>query len=164
MSLVATDPAEALSACEESLALTGSGASDVMFTITRGTAAIASAVLGDRAGALELIRDAIRYSAAQGDRTSVNFALSAAMLPLIGTVRPELAVSISWALEGFLSTNETTLEVGRLARQRAVAALGPSRSAELRVEIELLSFEETVDVVLAELDQEIAAAGGASGL
>ncbi len=157
ISLLTDDPKAALSLCEESMALTVSGASDVTFSITRSAAAAALAVLGNRRGALEYVREALRYSAAQGDRGSVNFALSVPMLPLIGSVRPELALVCSWALDGFLSANEIAIEAGRLARDRAQDELGAARYAELRSGLEALSFEDTVDLLLSEFDREIVA-------
>src|SRR5262249_47039348 len=92
MVLAAHDPPSATAPLEESLALTAAGASDVLWSMCLSALSAARAAFGDRRGALECVRDAIRHGLMQSDGPSIAYALAEGLAPLVDVVRTELIV------------------------------------------------------------------------
>jgi hypothetical protein len=131
------DPNTALSALEESLALTEQGASDVVFDAEQMLLASIRELLGDPHGALAAVRVALEYDDRVGNRQHAVSCLWAAVSSLRACDAHELAaVCVGVTEEGPLSAllmpaPAQDREAYARARAATRAALGESRYQEL---------------------------------
>jgi predicted ATPase/class 3 adenylate cyclase len=156
--LVHEDPLAALTALEESIAITDAGGSDVMLSHALGNASVATAALGRADESLVFIRRSIRHAVYCGDVPSTIYALSNGLSVVSGFARPELLVA--WAATmrrpgGWIGGAQH--EILEASDARVADELDPTRVAEIRAEIAALTFDEAVELILRELDAEIAA-------
>jgi predicted ATPase/class 3 adenylate cyclase len=156
--LVHDDPLAALSALEESIAITDAGASDVLLSHALANAAIANASLGRTHESLVLVRRSLGHSIFCGDLPGMIYALTNGLSVLTEFARPELLVA--WTatirLPGDWIGDAAQQILGR-ADARAAEALDPARAAEIHAEIATLTFDEAVDRILRAIDAEIVA-------
>jgi len=158
---LADDPADALAASDESLRLTESGASDVVFALACATGAAAHAMAGERRDALALVLDGLRHSFAQRDTGSLNFTLAVGMAPLLADLRPEILVTWMRALDLLFPESEVNVVARADAARRAAAQLGPEEFATASDAVSELGVDATIERLLLELDEELARCDGA---
>jgi len=157
--LVPDDPKAALAALDESVALADAGASDVILTHALSCAAVARAALGQTTESLELLSRSLRHSVFCGDLPGLAGAVAHGLAVITDFGRPELLVL--WAAtidENEFFVHDHQRELVERAEARASETVDPERRAEIRSAIAALTFDEAVDRILAELDDEIAAA------
>ena len=155
---VPDDPRAALAALDESLALTDSGASDVVLTHALSSAAVARAALGQTTESLELLSRSLRHSVFCGDLPGLAGAVAHGLAVIIDFGRPELLVLWTATIdENEYFVHDHQRELVERAEARAAQTVDPERRAEIRSSIAALTFDEAVDRILAELDDEIAA-------
>ncbi len=82
------------------------------------------------------------------------------MVALLEGASPEFALACARVLEEVGSANDIAVDVRTRAPDRARQALDGAAYTELSSRIDALSFDEAVDLVLAELDREIAVLAG----
>lgn len=157
--LVHDDPLAALTAVEESIAITDSGASDVLLSHALVNAAIATAALGRTRDSLALVRRSIGHSVFCGDLPGEIYALWFGLSVVMGFARPELLVawSATVRLPG-VWIGDAAQEILDRTDARVAELLAPDRVADIRAEIAALTFDEAVERILGVIDDEIAAA------
>ena len=154
--LVPDDPSAALVVLDESIALTEAGASDVVWTHVLANAAVARAALGQINESLALLGTSIRHSADCGDLPGLVSALGHGLGVITDLARPELLIEWAATIERAGSWIHDQLgAVVDHADARASETIDPHRRAEIRAEVGAMSFDEAVDHLLTELDQEI---------
>jgi predicted ATPase len=152
------DPDRALEYLEQSVALTRSGASDVVFANTLGRTAGLRAVRGDYSVAIDYLREAVRHGYADGDTTTVAGLLDYVVIVALAVEDLELAVAVAGSLQDgplgpmvVASPEEVARRKDNVERLRR--ALGPDRfGAECRRGA-ALDYAELVALILARLDR-----------
>jgi predicted ATPase len=157
------DPAAARAALEESVALTESGASDVIYGDTQELLARLEFLAGDVSRALRTIEGALNYSTSVGNRPSVvghlwyageiagNFGIEAEFTAVThGICTRNAEMPAMFLLEG------RERDIHESALDHARTALGPDRFEALCEQGGRMSFTEVVDYSRRELDRIIA--------
>ena len=157
-SLLDSDSSAALAALDESIAITDSGASDVLLATSLAKAAIARAALGQSTESLDLLGRSIRHSVFCGDVPSIVLTLAHGLTVITDFARPELLIRWAATIEqsDYRISDPQRVMLDR-AESRAAETVDPGRRAEIRATIATLSFDEAVDRILRELDAEIEA-------
>ncbi len=156
------DPEAARAALEESMALTESGASDVLAGAALALLARLQAEAGDVLGALSLLRSAVSDSAEFASRISISRHLLyvAEVLGSAG-IEPEVV----GVLEGVVTRSPEMNMVSAGGRERelhdraietACGIVGPERFEELLARGGAMTYEQVVDYALTELDRIVA--------
>ncbi len=155
--LVHADPRAALTALEESLALSAAGASDVVRGNSLYLVAIVRAELGDRRGCLEAFGVAVSHFVDTGDRLGLCGALQLGSSSFVGIGRPQLAVECAAvaAGQGTQQLGGDTLQALRMALGRAREELGPEQYDAVWARCAALSYDEAVAQIRSELDAAI---------
>ena len=160
LSIVDDDPRSALSACDEGLALTEAGASDVMLSITRAVASTACrpwARIGERSSS----RSPPSATPPRSATTAVSASPSAHRWRCSSTAPPpKWPWRVPRALEVLGSLDNLALEGRERARTRARNLLDAADYAAMSSRIDGLTLDDAVELLLAELDREIAALAG----
>ena len=120
-SLLDSDPSAALAALDESIAITDSGASDVMLATSLAKAAVARAALGQSTESLDLLGRSIRHSVFCGDVPSIVLTLAHGLTVITDFARPELL--IRWAA----TIEQSDYRISDPQRVHARARRGASR-------------------------------------
>jgi hypothetical protein len=152
-----TDPRTALTALEESLALTSAGASDVVRGNCLGFMATVRAELDDRRGCLEAFGVAVDHFVETGDRTGLAGALVLGSSSFAEIGEPGLAVECAAiaAGQGIQHLGGLTLQAHNDALGRAREELGLDQYDELWARFEAMPFDDAIARVLAQLDSAI---------
>ncbi|HXY92985.1 MAG TPA: adenylate/guanylate cyclase domain-containing protein [Acidimicrobiia bacterium] len=161
------NPAAALTAIEESTALTRAGAVDGALGTALGLAARIRARLGDATGACRALREAVEYSRDVGDTANLGFALFEMLDVLVASGHARFAARLAGALtDGVFRDLLTQVggdESGRRQRtiERVRDEIEPAEFAADWARGAAMTHTEVIDVTLSELD-ELLAAGGAA--
>jgi len=158
--LVGTDPSAALIALEESLALSGAGASDVVRGNSLCFLAAVRAELGDRRGCLDAFCVAVSHFVDTGDRTGFGGALLMGSSSFVGIGRARLAVVCAAVAAGLglQQLGGETLQAHQQALVRAREELGHEEYDALWARFETMPYDDAVAEIRAELDRAVSEA------
>ena len=155
--LVGSDPRAALIACEESLALSDAGASDVVRGNCLAFVAAVRSELGDRRGCLETFGLAVSHFVDTGDRVGLCGALQLGSSSFVRIGRPQFAVVCAAvaAGQGIQQLGGDTLDDLSAALGRARGELGSEQYDEVWARFQAMSYDDAVAEIRAEIDRAL---------
>ena len=147
------EPAAALAAFEESIALARAGASDSAHTIALGGAAQLHARAGDRSSALDLLRTAVGFDHDVGTRAGLGLTIERAIATLASLGEDALAATCvgivqSQTVTAFRSLPQTDRIAARVADRMGAAAYEVAFARGTA-----LAYEEVAPTLIGELDR-----------
>jgi hypothetical protein len=159
LATLTTDPAEALAAIEESIALTREGASEIVLGFVLAMRAKLRALSGEREGALSDLREAVATAREKADQIMLVTALGrgAEILARLGYHGP--AAVLAGFVSGPMHRVDSVAPVERIDRDQALEAarlaLAPATYDASVVRGAAMSLEEATAYALTEFDRLI---------
>ena len=160
---VEDDPAHALAAFDESLALTAAGASDIVYGEIQEQSIRLRTILGDLRGAVEALRTGFEYAIGEASNVTTSTILWYGLEALVPYGELELSATLFGAVgDGGALASMLNAIVGpqalRNAQARAQAreALGADRFDELVARGATMTYDEVVAFARRELERVIA--------
>jgi hypothetical protein len=156
------DPEVALAHHEESISATRQGASDVMLTNALVRSGLLRARSGDRAMALNRLREAVAHSHDDGDPPSTSGSMNVALIALSLLGEDELACRIGGAVSGPLRAlvigSPSDMRERDRALENVAERLGEQAFRAAMAAGDSMTYDEVVSHVLRELDSLLVAA------
>ena len=162
LAYVENDPAHALEVFDESLALTASGASDIVYGEIQEQSIRLRTILGDVRGAVEALRTGFEHAIGQSNRVTATTLLWYGVEALVPYGELELSAVLFGAVDedGELASNLNVLvgpQVARHmdARAQARAGLGDARFDELVTRGSTMSYDDVIAFARREFERVI---------